>query len=149
VRTASCEVSRGKAAKLPTLLGKVTNSILLGEIRALHSAGVTFTTPEFREVVANMEDAIELANGERSKRVDVLMVYFVKRNGVMVAETVHVDNIRGGDSSTHAKEITTYAIDQVPAFVEEKVSVLQTLDNGSHVDGVGMKVNDNLYWVEK
>ena len=149
IQDASYNIGRDKAGKLPALLGKVTHSVLLGEIRALHSAGVMFTTPEFKEVVANMEDAIELANGERSKRVDAVMVYFVKRSGAMVAECAHVDNIRGTSYAQPAEGITTHAIDKVPAFIEEKVSVLQTLDNGSHVDGIGMKVNDSLYWVEK
>ena len=43
----------------------------------------------------------------------------------------------------------TYSLADVPQALQDKVAVLQTLPPGDHVDGVGMKVEEMLYWVEK
>jgi hypothetical protein len=145
-----------KTGVLPSLLGAVSHNVLMNEVRALRAAGVAFTTPEFQAIAEEMDDAVQLANAERNKRVDAVMVQFVTRGGVMRAECSEVRDIRRNDGAAFAEEdnegngvVKSYAMEEVPPFIVEKVSVLQGLDNGGHVDSVGMKVNDTLFWVEK
>ena len=146
----SFEAGESKAAKLPKLLGAITHSILLNEVRALAASGVVFTTPEFQAIVDNMDEAVQLANAERSKRVDMVMVSFVERNGSWMADCAEVLNVRGNRWSPKlSDDMTTYALADVPQPIVEKVSVLQGLDNGGFVDGVGMKLDDKLFWVQK
>jgi len=145
-----------KTGVLPSLLGAVSHNVLMNEVRALRAAGVAFSTPEFQAVAEEMDDAVQLANAERNKRVDAVMVQFVTRGGVMRAECAAVRHIRGNDGAVFAEVdedgrgvVKAYIMEEVPPFIVEKVSVLQGLDNGGHVDSIGMKVNDTLFWVEK
>ena len=144
----SLQVGRVKASRLPALLN-VPSEVLLNEIRALHAMGVAFTTPEFKAIVEGMDEAVQLANSERSKRVDAVMVHFVESGGVMQAHCIEVHNIRNNFRGSPAGDAVIYEMNAVPQFIVEKVSVLQSLDNGSHVDSIGMKVDEKLFWVEK
>jgi hypothetical protein len=149
-RSKSQDVGAGKAAKLPKLLGVVSHSVLMNEVRALHAAGVVFTTPEFQSIVDNMDEAVQLANAERSKRVNALLVNFSERSNGMVAECIEVEGVRTNYNAEFKENSkVTYELDKVPQFIVEKVAVLQGLDNGDHVDGVGMKVDAKVFWVEK
>jgi hypothetical protein len=146
----SIKVGASKAAKLPVLLGSVTHSVLLNEIRALKAMGVTFSTPEFRGVAESCDDAAKLANEERNKRVDAVLMHFVTRTDGIVAECIGMQNIRAHCVfRSDMSESNTYLLADVPQALQDKVAVLQTLPPGDHVDGVGMKVEEMLYWVEK
>lgn len=145
----SVNAGKDKASRLPTLLGAVTHSVLLNEVRALYASGATFITPEFQAVVDNMAEAVQLANVERSKRVDMVLVSFVERNGGMMVDCAEVHNVRSNYWAKGAEEQSTYALADLPQPIVEKVSVLQGLDSGSFVDGIGMKLDEKLFWVEK
>ena len=147
-RRKSQHVGASKAAKLPALLGSVTHSVLLNEIRALKAMGVTFSTPEFRSVAESCDDAAKLANEERNKRIDVVLMHFVTRTDGIVAECIGMQDIRAHHTFFPGLQ-ETYSLADVPQALQDKVAVLQTLPPGDHVDGVGMKVEEMLYWVEK
>jgi len=147
-RSKSQHVGASKAAKLPALLGSISHSVLLNEIRALTAMGVAFNTPEFRSVAQSCDDAAKLANEERSKRIDVVLMHFVTRTHGIVAECIGMQNIRAYHTF-RPELLETYPLDGVPQALQDKVAVLQTLTPGDHVDGVGMKVEEMLYWVEK
>lgn len=144
----SVNISLSKAAQLPTLLRSITHSVLLNEVRALKAMGVTFTTPEFCGVADNCDEAAKVANEERNKRVDAVLMHFVEHSNGVVAECVSMQNIRP-HSAFKVDSSETYALNDVPQAYQDKVAVLQTLPPGDHVDGVGMKVEEMLYWVEK
>ena len=155
LRDRSIDSGKQKAAVLPALLAAVTSSVLLNEVRALKAAGVAFSTPEFQSIVSNMDEATQLANAEHSKRVDAVLVHFVDRaGGITVAECADLSNVRGQthptiSSCSIGNNVTRYAMADVPKFIVEKVAVMRGLDDGSHVDGIGMKIEDRLFWVEK
>ena len=66
------------------------------------------------------------------------------------AQCVTVENIRNkNDFDVRGLPTTTYELSELPEFMTSKISVLQILEDGNHVDGVGMKVNPTLFWVEK
>jgi len=147
-RSKSSQIGASKAAKLPVLLGSITHSVLLNEIRALTAMGVTFNTAEFRSVAENCDDAAKLANEERNKRIDVVLMHFVTRTDGIVAECIGMQDIRAHHTFSPGLS-ETYPLADVPQALQDKVAVLQTLPPGDHVDGVGMKVEEMLYWVEK
>lgn len=146
----STKAGEEKSSKLPALMGAVSDAVLLNEIRALQAQGVKFLTPEFQAIVDNMDEAIALANDERSKRVVATLVHFTKRGDRTIAKCVTVPDVRRS-REVNLQSLTSeeFELDVVPAYIVEKVSVLQTLECGNHVDGVGMKVVDNVFWVEK
>lgn len=150
LRDKSVDSGKQKSAVLPALLAAVTPSVLLYEVRALKAAGVAFSTPEFQSIVSNMDEATQLANAERSKRIDAVLVHFVDRAGATMAECADLSNVRGQTHPTIISTgVTQYAMADVPKFIVEKVAVMRGLDDGSHVDGIGMKIEDRLFWVEK
>jgi hypothetical protein len=149
----STAVGRTKASQLPILLNAVSHNVLLNEIRALHAvmevSGATFSTPEFRAIVENMDDAVQLANAERNKRVDALLVSFIETADGVRVECAEVSNVRANNYAVIRDDVDTYPLADAPQFIVEKVSVLQGLAHGSHVDSIGMKLDDKLFWVEK
>jgi len=145
----SVKAGQSKANKLPALMNAVSHSALLNEIRALHAQGATFITPEFQAIVDNMDEAVSLANEERSKRIDATLVHFTQRSGRMIARCVTCNDIRRHTTMYTVPSSEDFEMDAIPPYIAEKVAVLQTLERGNHVDGVGMKVIDTLYWVEK
>ena len=148
---ASSSAGRKKAGVLPTLCGAVTSSVLINEIRSLKAAGVQFNTVEFQAIADQCDEASKLANDERNKRVDAVFVQFIESKGTgFKAQCVTVENIRNkNDFDVRGLPTTTYELSELPEFMTSKISVLQILEDGNHVDGVGMKVNPTLFWVEK
>jgi len=148
---ASSSAGRKKAGVLPTLCGAVTSSVLINEIRSLKAAGVQFHTAEFQAIADQCDEASKLANDERNKRVDAVFVQFIEGKATgFKAQCVTVENIRNkNDFDIRGLPTTTYELSELPEFMTSKISVLQILEDGNHVDGVGMKVNPTLFWVEK
>ena len=144
----SVRTGSSKASQLPALLSALTHSVILNEIRALKAMGVVFTTPEFRSAAENCDAAARVANEERNKRVDAVLIHFVEHSEGVVAECAGVHNVRG-QFPFKLDLSETYPLADVPQAYQDKVAVLQTLAPGGHVDGVGMKVEEMLYWIEK
>lgn len=144
----SMHTGSSKASQLPALLSALTHSVILNEIRALKAMGVVFTTPEFRSAAENCDAAARVANEERNKRVDAVLIHFVEHSEGVVAECAGVHNVR--KQFPFKLDLSeTYPLADVPQAYQDKVAVLQTLAPGDHVDGVGMKVEEMLYWIEK
>lgn len=144
----SVRTGSSKASQLPALLSALTHSVILNEIRALKAMGVVFTTPEFCRAAENCDAAAKVANEERNKRVDAVLIHFVEHSEGVVAECAGVHNVRG-QFPFKLDLSETYPLADVPQAYQDKVAVLQTLAPGDHVDGVGMKVEEMLYWIEK
>lgn len=146
--TKSVHTGSSKASQLPALLSVITHSVILNEIRALKAMGVVFTTPEFCRAAENCDAAAKVANEERNKRVDAVLIHFVEHSEGVVAECAGVHNVR--KQFPFKLDLSeTYPLADVPQAYQDKVAVLQTLAPGDHVDGVGMKVEEMLYWIEK
>jgi hypothetical protein len=96
-----------------------------------------------------MDDAVQLANAERNKRVDALLVSFIETADGVRVECAEVSNVRANNYAVIRDNVDTYPLADAPQFIVEKVSVLQGLAHGSHVDSIGMKLDDKLFWVEK
>ena len=166
--------SASKSFMLTELVAGVNSNALLNEVRALKAAGVLFNTPEFKCLADNMDEAMQLSKSEHMKRVDAVLVRFIERAGGVVVECVEMQNIRNKSDSIWLSSVSgpfmdesrrlvnarmkgheiplptvTHDMSKVPQYIVEKVAVLRTLDDGGHVDGVGMKVEEGVFWVEK
>ena len=143
----STDVSNHKARELGALLDSITQPVLIREIRAAVAAGYQFSTPEFTSVAASLEDAVATTTQATQRRVDATYVRFMQGEGGMIARMASTSNVR----KTYApepKDQGVVPLNEVPAFIQEKVAVLQTLEPDNYIDGVGMKVTDYEYWVE-
>jgi hypothetical protein len=148
---ASIDAGRKKAGVLPTLCSAVSHSVLINEVRSLKAAGVVFHTAEFQAIADQCDEASKLANDERNKRVDAVFVQFMESKVTgFKAQCVTVENIRSkNDFDVKGIPATVYELSELPEFITSKISVLQILEDRNHVDGVGMKINPTLFWVEK
>lgn len=147
----STGVGQQKMSVLSSLVEAASGfNVVMNEVRALRASGVSFTTPEFIALANEMDYAVQLANSERNKRVDAFLVRFIQHSwsGVQ-AEVAQATNIRGNPDPDILDQVTTYSLEDLPPEISEKVAVLQTLDAGQHVDGVGMKFDEKVFWVEK
>jgi len=149
---ASIEVGAKKAVVLPTLLKTITHAVLINEIRALKAAGVTFTTAEFVNVAQQCDDAVRLSNEERHKRVDAVFVRFLRAPGggteIECYESKDIRNYPTTMQSVH-DNVFKHTAETLPSFMTEKIAVLQMMNDGDHVDGIGVKLDALTYWVEK
>ena len=148
---ASIDAGRKKAGMLPTLCSAVSHSVLVNEVRSLKAAGVVFHTAEFQAIADQCDEASKLANDERNKRVDAVFVQFTESKVTgFKAQCVTVESIRNkNDFDVYGIPATVYELSELPEFITSKISVLQILEDRNHVDGVGMKINPTLFWVEK
>lgn len=142
-----------KSGVIGALMQSISRDVLIQEIHAMNAAGIKFTTPEFIKLAEEADDALQLQRSQTNKRVDATFIHFYQEGDNMVAQYCQAENILS-PSSSYIKAIKQDSnvkckVNEVPEYIVEKVSVLQTLDVGSHVDGVGMKISDEMYWVEK
>ena len=150
------QIKDQKSGVINLLMQSISRDVLIQEIHAMNAAGIKFTTPEFIKLAEEADDALQLQRSQTNKRVDATFIHFYQEGDNMVAQYCQAENILASLSSSapYIKAINSDSnvkckVSEVPEYIVEKVSVLQTLDVGSHVDGVGMKVSDAMYWVEK
>lgn len=141
-------VSHSKRSRLSDLLDSIGKEVLANEIRAAKAAGYAFSTPEFQAVAAEIDEATAVSSAERMRRVSATFVHFYKVGGEMFAGTVECIDV-GNRNTIDGKTEKTCKIDELPGYIQERVPVLQTLEPGNYVAGVGRKMSDMMYWVEK
>lgn len=134
--------------------GIVNNRMaILQEIEFLKKQGVQFVTPEFRELSENVEQLLGDYREQESRKVSAVFVRFKQIGDVTYADTQEVHNVREirwdvKMNTTDAQAISCTA-DELPQDIAGQVAVLNILENEGYVSGVGMKIDDRTYWVER
>jgi ElaB/YqjD/DUF883 family membrane-anchored ribosome-binding protein len=134
--------------------GIVNNRMaILQEVEFLRKQGVEFVTPEFRELSENIEQLLSDYREQETRKVSAVFVRFKQVGDTTYADTQEVHNVREirwdvKMNTTDAQAISCPA-DELPQDIAGQIAVLNILENEGYVSGVGMKVDDKTYWVER
>jgi hypothetical protein len=126
---------------------------ILQEIEFLRKQGVQFVTPEFRELSENIEQLLGDYREQEARKVSAVFVRFKQIGDTTYADLQEVHNVREirwdvKMNTTDAQAISCPA-DELPQDIAGQIAVLNILENEGYVSGVGMKVDDKTFWVER
>ena len=123
-------------------------NILMREMRNLIAQNTMFVTEEFQRAAAGFIQAEEEWNEVRNKPVHGYYVYVR-----MVGDEQWVDIVEATDAQKyHSVEhcpVTSTPVSDVPEDIQGKVAVLAMADRGQYMQGVGMRVSDKAFWLER
>lgn len=134
--------------------GIVNNRMaVLQEVEFLKKQGVQFVTPEFRALAEQVEQLLGDYREQETRKVSAVFVRFKQIGDTTYADTQEVHNVREirwdvKMNTTDAQAISCPA-DELPQDIAGQVAVLNILENEGYVSGVGMKIDDRTYWVER
>lgn len=126
---------------------------ILQEVEFLKKQGVQFVTPVFRELSEKVEQLLSDYREQESRKVSAVFVRFKQVGDTTYADIQEVHNVREirwdvQMNTTDAQAISCPA-DELPQDIAGQIAVLNILENEGYVSGVGMKVDDKTFWVER
>jgi hypothetical protein len=138
--------------KAQTLAQEVRSNYhaILEEIRALTRAGVTFKTEEFRKVANSVEEIYGEYEFEKNRKVGALFVRFYKVGADSYVTLQEAKDIKDSwSTATINGSPMGYRASELPQDVVGSVSVLSILNDGQYVANVGMRIDENHFWIER
>jgi hypothetical protein len=140
---------QGRATDLASIV-RNNHHAILQEIHALKQAGVLFKTEEFRQVADKVDEVLGELETESSRKVGATFVRFYKVGDESYVTLQEATNIRTSWDKAKVDETTVgYKASELPQDVMGAVSVLSILNDGQYVANVGMRVDDNHFWIER
>lgn len=126
---------------------------ILQEVQFLAKQGVEFTTPEFRELAGNVDQLIADYNEQDKRNVSAFFVRFKKVGDETYADLQEVLNVReirwDARMNTKDTQALTYHVNEIPQDIAGQIAVLNILEDDGYVAGVGMKLDETTFWVER
>ena len=126
---------------------------ILQEIEFLKKRGVEFVTPEFRELSENVEQLLNNYREQETRKVSAVFVRFKQVGDTTYADLQEVYNVReirwDVQMNTADAQAISCPADELPQDIAGQIAVLNILENEGYVSGVGMKVDDKTFWVER
>lgn len=131
---------------------------LYAELQRLQRSGFVFGDPKLQEHIAKWVDADDIATKEESRKTPACYVHIRTGHANAAPEEQVIDYLevpdmrevyvrhRGIDESVTP---TTMKITDLHPDLLGRLSVLSLLKDGESVDGVGMRVNESVYWVDR
>lgn len=126
---------------------------ILQEVQFLRKQGVEFTTPEFRDLAGRVDQLIEDYKEQENRSVSAFFVRFKQVGDETYADLQEVLNVRevrwDVKMNTTGTQALTYHVNELPQDIAGQIAVLNILENDGYVAGVGMKIDDSNFWVER
>ena len=124
---------------------------MLTEIRALKAKGVEFITPEFKRIAESVDDVYGAYESEKVRKISALFVRFHMIGDETFVTLQEAINVRDNYQEIKLGENTyaTVPVSELPEDIVGSVSVLNILNNEQYVANVGMKLDNNHFWIER
>ena len=124
-------------------------TLVINEFKRLVESGYQFLNPKFAEKVANYLAAEGAYVQEAEKRLDA---YFMNV-GSESTEVVQYENMVTSDSmycdTPKPKETVVIKTDDIPYDLQLKIASLQVAEPMHYIEGLGMRVGDRTFWVQR
>lgn len=124
-------------------------ALLVDEFKRLVQSGYQFLNPKFAEKVAKYLSAEGAYAQEVEKRLDAYFMNIGSEN----TEVVQYENMVTSDSmySDSPKPSQTIVIktDDIPYDLRLKIASLQVAEPMHYIEGLGMRVGDRTFWVQR
>ena len=128
---------------------KYNDSALITELQHLIKSGVQFATPEFAQLAKDLPKLTEELVEQKNRKPDGVFVSFRKVGDDTYAEMCVAQNARGSYQPKFTEEVIECKVGELPPEVAGNIAVLNILQNDSYVDGVGAKIDDTHFWLER
>lgn len=130
-------------------LGVVHYNDVLAEFENLRAQGVTFKTEVFINLASKFDELTDDYNREMLRHTNMYYVWIMEQRGVQHAVVVTVDNVRnkGTISVDGPKQI--FKIPDLPLDIAAKIATLSMSEYRSYVDGLGVRLDDTHFWIER
>lgn len=134
-------------------VGRMSRDVLMTELRHLIRSGVEFVTPEFKDAAAHFMTADEEAQKVKHTKYGGYFVTFTKtgpnRDTLQAAVLTYTQGLDEHRVDPTPDGETVMPAADLPDDVQAKIAVLSMSADGAFVPGVGMKVSDTSYWIER
>jgi hypothetical protein len=135
---------RNKVTKFRDKL--VRHDSLEQELRGIVASGYTFINAEFSDLVTSfLHESDEYAL--RQQKIDMVYVRAYMLGEQQVFDTVPIANMHKHYNFDFEESFTRYTEDTLPEDIRGKLSMLLMVDMKEYVDGVGMRVHDEVFYV--
>ncbi len=125
---------------------------VISELVAMRQAGHVFAAPQLCEAVDAYIEQEKATKEEASLHAHAWYVRIVDRFGEAFAEVLPVFDVQmknEGDIAALTTVIDRYKLDEIPEPLAGRLAVLGMMAAGEGVSGVGYKLTDSAYWVER
>ena len=123
--------------------------LLIAEVKKLVQDGYKFLNPKFADKVATYLSAEGAYTQEAEKRLDA---YFMNI-GNEDTEVVEYENMVREDTmhcdTPTPKETKVIKTEDIPFDLQLKISSLQVAEPMHYIEGLGMRVGDRTFWVQR
>ena len=133
--------------KVSKIKGKVVrHDSLEQELRGIVASGYTFINAEFSDLVTSfLHEADEYSL--RQQKIDMVYVRAYMLGDQQVFDTVPIANMHKNYNFDVEESFLRYTEDTLPDDIRGKLSMLLMVDMKEYVDGVGMRVHDEVFYV--
>ena len=129
------------------------NDNLYKELKHLMECGHKFLSDEFAGLVTNWIDTAKAWSVEKNRKVPAYFVHVSVVRDQQLFEVIEIDDAKGplgNYSQTWADaKPQRFAADDIPEDIMGKLSVLSLLEPGGYSAGVGKRVDEAMFWVER
>jgi chemotaxis signal transduction protein len=122
---------------------------LRNELFALYDLGYEFASEVLKDKIGKWKAAVAEMNEAENKKRDAYFVSVVLRGEELLCNVMTVDNVRKMHKVNETNITQTFKMEDLPEDIAEKVATLGMVDKGHYVEGVGMKVSDTTFWVDR
>lgn len=140
------QLNLGEALKV----AKYNDHALVTELQHLTKMGVQFTTPEFIELVKKLPELTAEVNAQKQRKPDGLFVSFKTVGDDTYVEMCKVTDVRRSFvPNILDTDVMECKVQDLPPEISGNIAVLNILQNDTYVDGVGAKIDDTHFWLER
>lgn len=128
------------------------NELLMKELKALLDQGHKFVDPTFKDLCTAWMQADKAKKEEEAREVPAVFVMVHTVREKQTFDVLQVDDAKraGGYTMENYKSMPCqrYTDDDLPEEYMGKLSVLSILEVGAYSQGVGKRVDENVFWLE-
>ena len=126
-------------------------SIMIAEMMHLIKQGAQFATAEFKQVASELEAKVKAYKEQEQRQVNAYFVRIYNIGEDTYADLQEASNIRHNSLASRALtgNSFTHKMSELPEDIAHAVASLSILEKGQYVDGVGIKVDECHFWVQK
>jgi len=127
-------------------------SDVLDELVGLRQAGHVFASRNLCEAVDEYIAKKKAAVEEEALHAHVWYVRIIDRCGEQMAEVLDIYDVAQKDAQDITNStalIKRYKIDELPETLAGRITLLDMAGTNNGVSGVGLKLSDRVYWVER
>jgi hypothetical protein len=130
-------------------LGVVHYNDVLAEFENLRAQGVTFKTEAFINLASKFDELTDDYNREMIRHTNMYYVWIMEQHGVQHAVVVTVDNVRNKGTISVDGPKHVFKLSDLPMEIAAKIATLSMSDYRSYVEGLGVRLDDTHFWIER